>query len=213
MPPPSLCSPVSLSGPPRMALCWDLVSVPALPPAGRGEGSPRGASPHRGLSLCLTWYCGVEAEGSSPAKSDSESSSCRRAVRGGQPQCVVPPPISAQYQQPAPAPGGAHEGVVPLPHVDQAALGDGAAGLQHQLLRPEHPRLALGGTRRGLRAQLTPLPRGSCLHVGGHPWAQPPTHPEVGAGLQRLRVGNISIWRSWGGFGLKVGRGLRWGWV
>ena len=123
------------------------------------------------------------------------------------------PPIPAQYQQPAPAPGGAHKGVVPLPHVDQAALGDGAAGLQHQLLRPEHPRLALGGTRRGLRAQLTPLPRGSCLHIGGHPWAQPPTHPEVGAGLQRLRVGNISIWRSWGGFGLKVGRGLRWGWV
>lgn len=87
-------SPVGPSGPARLSPCCHLSSALALLPAWKGEVSPTEAVPlptgkrdsvpllgcerSRWLPGPLTWYCGVEAEGSSPAKSDSESSSCSR---------------------------------------------------------------------------------------------------------------------------------------
>lgn len=75
------------SGLPWGAPCWDPASVPASPPGLRRRGQSQGVCvpplhgmPRRAPALALTWYCGVEAEGSSPAKSDSESSSC--SMRG-----------------------------------------------------------------------------------------------------------------------------------
>lgn len=193
---------------------------------------PPHGMPRRAPALVLTWYRGVEAEGSSPAKSDSESSSCsmRGTDYGGTtsllPQepnparsCLpglepappsLPTPSSAPYQEPAPAPGGAQEGAAPFSHVDQAPLGDGAARLQHQLLGPEDPRLALRRDRevRGRAATPGATPT---------PWAQPGTHPEVSTGLRWLRPRGISIWRSRGGFGVTkhpgtMGTWCRWGW-
>lgn len=193
---------------------------------------PPHGMPRRAPALVLTWYRGVEAEGSSPAKSDSESSSCSMTGTdyGGTtsllPQepnpawsCLpglepappsLPTPLSAPYQEPAPAPGGAQEGAAPFSHVDQAPLGDGAARLQHQLLGPEDPRLALRRDRefRGRAATPGATPT---------PWAQPGTHPEVSTGLRRLRPRGVSVWRSRGGFGVTkhpgtTGTWCRWGW-
>lgn len=115
--------------------------------------------------------------------------------------------LGAWYQEAAPAGGGPEVGTAPFPHVDQAPLGHGAARLQHQLLGPEDPRLALGGMER-FTAQ--PGRVGQLDGLGGLPAAAVRTHPEICVGVRGLRLRDVSIWRAqrgWGGHKVPWHRG------
>lgn len=116
--------------------------------------------------------------------------------------------LGAWYQEAAPAGGGPEVGTAPFPHVDQAPLRHGAARLQHQLLGPEDPRLALGGMER-FTAQ--PGRVGQLDGLGGLPAAAVRTHPEIGVGGRGLHLRDVSIWRAqrgWGGSQGALAQGL-----
>lgn len=227
------------SGLPWGAPCWDPASVPASPPGLRRRGQSQGVCvppPMACQEGLQPWHspgtaawrrrdrhrqratpsppaapCEGQIMGSPPRSFPRSQIQPGAACQGWNlPPHSLPTPLCAPYQEPAPAPGGAQEGAAPFSHVDQAPLRDGAARLQHQLLGPEDPRLALprDGEVRGRAATpgATPTPR-----------AQPGTHPEVSTGLRRLRPRGVSIWRSRGGFGVTkhpgtTGTWCRWGW-
>lgn len=104
--------------------------------------------------------------------------------------------LRAQYQEAAPASGGPEEGAAPFLHVDQAPLGHGTARLQHHLLGPEDPRLALEGMERFTARLRSP---GWPDSLGGSSPDTARTHPEIGVGVQRLHPRDVSIWRAWRG--------------
>lgn len=175
------------SGLPWGAPCWDPASVPASPPGLRRWGQSQGVCvppPMACQEGLQPWHspgtaawrrrdrhrqratpsppaapCEGQIMGSPPRSFPRSQIQPGAACQGWNlPPHSLPTPLCAPYQEPAPAPGGAQEGAAPFSHVDQAPLRDGAARLQHQLLGPEDPRLALprDGEVRGQAA--TPGP-------------------------------------------------------